>query len=251
MNSMVESRNRDALDPTGLVLVAKDREGLNGNRKPRHQEYESLFHIASTIAGSGSFEDKAKAIVQEIAYTWECDWVTLRLPGADGQTLRLVASAGSSAESAPPILVFTEEQTLSFTALRERRTVVIGDYATEPKAIAPILALGMRSMAIIPVNVGDRTLGVVTIISRERNWFNPERVEVLTSIVERLGELLEKSKSQEQQQEQRWQTLFNNADDAIFLFSVEDDGAPSLFLEVNDVTCERLGYSSGALHDLR
>lgn len=207
----------------------------------RLKEYESLFHIA--IAGSGSFEEKAAAIVQEIAQTWQCDWVTLRLPSADGQTLRLVASAGSSAESVPTIIVASEEQTLLFNALRERRIIVSNDYVTEPNAAPYLLALGMRSLAIFPINVGERTLGLVNIVSRDRNWFSSEHIEVLTSIMDRLGELLEKTESQEHQKERRWQTLFNNSDDAIYLYSVNDDGRPLSFLEVNDAACERLGYS--------
>lgn len=40
----------------------------------------------------------------------------------------------------------------------------------------------------------------------------------------------------------RYQTLFNNANDAVLLSKSGEDGMPGPFIEVNDVACERLGY---------
>jgi PAS domain S-box-containing protein len=43
--------------------------------------------------------------------------------------------------------------------------------------------------------------------------------------------------------EQRYRTLLECADDAIFVFTVEADGRPGRYLEVNEAACRRLGYS--------
>lgn len=50
-----------------------------------------------------------------------------------------------------------------------------------------------------------------------------------------------------QYSELRYRELFNNANDAIFLFRVFPDGALSNFEEVNDVACRWLGYSRDEL----
>ncbi len=69
MKSMIKPLQRVAHKLTAAVAGGKHPKNLGGGKNQRIKEYEALFHIASTIAGSGSFEDKAKAIVQEIAQT--------------------------------------------------------------------------------------------------------------------------------------------------------------------------------------
>ncbi|MBI5342538.1 MAG: PAS domain S-box protein [Deltaproteobacteria bacterium] len=42
---------------------------------------------------------------------------------------------------------------------------------------------------------------------------------------------------------ERYQLLLDNANDAIFVFHVDDGGMPGRFVEVNDVACRTLGYA--------
>lgn len=41
----------------------------------------------------------------------------------------------------------------------------------------------------------------------------------------------------------RFYEIFNNANDAMFLYNITDDNMPGEFIEVNDVACSMLGYS--------
>ena len=43
--------------------------------------------------------------------------------------------------------------------------------------------------------------------------------------------------------EKKFRTIFNNANDALYLHEVNDDGSYGHFLEVNETACEMLGYS--------
>ncbi len=43
--------------------------------------------------------------------------------------------------------------------------------------------------------------------------------------------------------EEKFRLLFHNANDAIFLSEIDSSGSPGRFVEVNDIACERLGYS--------
>ena len=43
--------------------------------------------------------------------------------------------------------------------------------------------------------------------------------------------------------ESRFKTLFNTAVDAIYLFEITPSGMPGRFVEVNEIGCERLGYT--------
>ncbi|WP_163195345.1 PAS domain S-box protein [Clostridium thermarum] len=43
--------------------------------------------------------------------------------------------------------------------------------------------------------------------------------------------------------EKKYRWLFNNVNDSIYLYKLNDNGIPAEFIEVNNVACERLGYS--------
>ncbi len=51
--------------------------------------------------------------------------------------------------------------------------------------------------------------------------------------------------------EERFRTLFGSIRDAVFVHEMSADGMPGGFIEVNDVACERLGYSRDELLALR
>ncbi|MBS3737156.1 PAS domain S-box protein, partial [Candidatus Bipolaricaulota bacterium] len=45
------------------------------------------------------------------------------------------------------------------------------------------------------------------------------------------------------QSEEKYQQIFNNANDAMYLHELTEEGMPGQFIEVNDGACEMLGYS--------
>jgi PAS domain S-box-containing protein len=47
--------------------------------------------------------------------------------------------------------------------------------------------------------------------------------------------------------EERYRILFNSGNDAIFVHGIEADGRPGRFIQVNDVACQRLGYTRDEL----
>jgi PAS domain S-box-containing protein len=51
--------------------------------------------------------------------------------------------------------------------------------------------------------------------------------------------------------EERYRLLFGSINDAVFVCGVTDDGLPSRFIEVNDIACQRLGYSREELFGMR
>jgi len=50
--------------------------------------------------------------------------------------------------------------------------------------------------------------------------------------------------------EERYKILFNNINDAAFVHEFAEDGLPGIFTEVNDIACERLGYTREELQNM-
>jgi PAS domain S-box-containing protein len=71
---------------------------------------------------------------------------------------------------------------------------------------------------------------------------NKALVEAKREIDRHLHELAV-SEAQLRQTAERLNILFNSSNDAIFVHAVNEDGLPGTFTEVNDVACQRLGYT--------
>jgi len=80
------------------------------------------------------------------------------------------------------------------------------------------------STNIQPMPVKNGEIGAVQLIARD---ITPMRM---------VEKALKKS-------EEKFREVFNNANDGISLHTIDKDGLPGKFYEVNDVVCQRLGYS--------
>jgi signal transduction histidine kinase len=115
------------------------------------------------------------------------------MPNDKEPGLHLIAAAGPAVAESPPISVFTATMTTSTQVFSEGSVVVIDDYVDQPGAAQQLVGMGMRSMVVLPVKTSDRTLGIVTVISKKTGHFSPELVQLLTEVSEGLGVLLENS----------------------------------------------------------
>jgi diguanylate cyclase (GGDEF)-like protein/PAS domain S-box-containing protein len=58
------------------------------------------------------------------------------------------------------------------------------------------------------------------------------------------------AEDQSRQNEEKFRRLFDNANDAIYLYELNEDGTPGKYLEVNEVACRRMGYSRDEFLDM-
>ena len=163
----------------------------NASLSRTNQEIEALFTMASILVEPGEFESKATKVMDRLAELTGAEWVTLRMQRGAEPGLQLVAAAGSAVSSSPPMPVLTDQETLAYRALREGVLIVVNDYPSEPNASPNIVALEMKSMALIPIKAGDQSLGLVNVLSRKPNHFTPDLVRLLSAITDEIGVLLE------------------------------------------------------------
>ncbi len=111
-------------------------------------------------------------------------------------------------------------------------------------------ARGVNSMVAIPIISGGHLMGILTFSTTHtsRHWA-PEDIalfkiagEMLTSALERKNAELAIRGSEE-----KFRELFNNANDAIFLYSVSSEGIPGKFVEINDLACQKTGFTRAEL----
>ena len=169
-------------------------------RRTAEEKLTVLYDISRILSQSGDFESKATRVMERLAQSVGADWVTLRLPKEGEPGLHLVAVAGPAAAGTPPAPVFTPAQTMGRAAFTEGRTIVIDDYAAQPGASRSNVDIGMQSMVILPLKASELTVGLVTVISKEKSYFTPELVDLLAAVGEGLGVLLENAQLDQQLQ---------------------------------------------------
>jgi PAS domain S-box-containing protein len=142
------------------------------------------------------------------------------------------------------------------TAIRTGQLVACQDTATDPR-LAPwreeVMARGIASLAAIPMIHGSRVLGVVAVYSERTGAFDTEELDLLKELVSDLAFALqgieheqERTRAEEAlfESERRYRLLFNSGYDAVVVHEASDaQGRPGKFLEVNDVACQRWGYT--------
>lgn len=90
-------------------------------------------------------------------------------------------------------------------------------------------------------------LGATDYFTKEINSFAHKE-----KLVNSIRNAIKKSRTEKAREESegKFRELFHNVSDAIFLYKIEDEKRPGKFVEVNDIACQRLGYSREELLEM-
>jgi len=176
-----------------ILESQEELESLSKVLAMSNQALESHYLVSNVFSEEGTFSIKAEAALERLITLTGADWATFRLEKPQEPGLHLAAAAGPGVAEHPPVQVLTEAQTISTAAFNEGRVKVTNNYAALPVASQFLVDMGMESMVFLPVRVGERTVGLVTVISKKKHAFDPETVELLTFVVDRLGVVVENS----------------------------------------------------------
>ena len=171
--------------------LLKSQESALESERQNTRVHDGLYRVSRIFAEVGDFNDKSTAALEILVNLAGADWATLRTVKDSEPGFHLAAAAGPATIVSPPSAVITESQVINDKAFTEGELTVISDYAAWPGASKFMLDIGMQSLVFLPVKVNERILGVVSIISKEKNGFGQELVKLLASVVDGLGNLLE------------------------------------------------------------
>ncbi len=155
----------------------------------------------------------------------DCCWIQL----LDEQTgeLNLVNHRGLTAEMVRELASMKLGQSLTGQVAVSGQPLVISDMAAGARYNpASLTKGGLHSLAALPIGSEGRTQGVIVVSSGTKNQFTKEIVELLTVLVNHISIALDKAKLYQQtkareeeswQSEEKYKSLFENANDAIFL----------------------------------
>jgi transcriptional regulator with GAF, ATPase, and Fis domain len=180
----------DALDGLGTEL--ERRRQTEAQLLERSQELEALFTISGILGQPGTDDMKLRGAMQALARIGEAAWVTLRIvdphEGGLGSYVISIIPAGTDA----PIIKARQLGPLggSAEAMATGKPVVINNYQYYPDASPLHIAEGINASIACPIKTSEGTIGVLSIVSKEVDHFNPQRVQILTTVSDSLAVFL-------------------------------------------------------------
>ena len=189
----LELAGRIANQISGAMANARlyeERKRAEEMERRKSEQLGAMFAVARILARSGSFASKITNVMQELAKTADGELATIRVPDEQQGGLRRVdgAGPGNLERSGPHVMIYGDN--LPTIAFREEQAVIVNDYVNHPLATQQGIDRGVKSLLSVPVKAGGNTLGVVSISALEYNHFTPDRVTLLTAIINGLGTLL-------------------------------------------------------------
>ena len=133
--------------------------------------------------------------------------------------------------------------------IRLKKQVVYNDYQNSPNQKGfPEGHYPVQRFMSIPVLEQDKVRIIFGVGNKAEDYDDHDVVQ-LQLVANEMFKILMQRQAEEAQQksEERYRMLFNSITDALFVLEIKADGSPGHFLEVNDVACDRLGYSRDEL----
>ena len=201
------------------TLWDKTEEKMAVHSHERHnRELSALCSIYTTLSSSLSLEERLNEAFYEIVDYLSVGGVSVFLLDPDGNVfLKYSFGIGENFhvdDSRDSVIhrVFQKGEPAVFEGITENDEGEIGLFAKE----------GIKSLVYVPIRAKEKSVyGVLRVVSRRLNRFDPEEKDVLELIGSRMGAALENSMLNEQcrRSEEKYRSLFNNDPHPIFILN--------------------------------
>jgi signal transduction histidine kinase len=162
------------------VSARREAEAMRDELGRRADLLEAANRCARALGSSLNLDEVVGAFTRELRGLVPFDRMAIVL--AEDRNARVLATAGEQADEVmPPGTLLTLDDNVLADVVARGQTVVRPDldrpeYAEEPR----LRELGIRSRVVAPLNVGARTIGLISVGRRERDAFLEHEVELMS-----------------------------------------------------------------------
>ena len=165
------------------VGLAVSRAALFAEAREKSRRLETLTRLAQTLTATLSVDEVFRGVVDAGVELFGSSVARLWLVDDDGEHASLCAEAGATS-AVEGIRRFRLGEGLVGAAMARRSPVTVTDVLRDPRTrnAERIRAEGTVSVAIVPLLLGDRVLGALSIGVREPHGYTAEELSVLGSL---------------------------------------------------------------------
>ena len=169
------------------VSARREAEAMRDELGRRADLLEAANRCARALTSSLDLDEVVSAFTRELRGLVPFDRMAIVL--AEDGNARVLATAGDRAEEVmPPGTLLTLDDNVLADVVARGQTVVRPDlddpeYAEEPR----LRELGIRSRVLAPLNVGARTIGLISVGRRQRDAFLEHEVELMSLLGRLVG----------------------------------------------------------------
>jgi diguanylate cyclase (GGDEF)-like protein/PAS domain S-box-containing protein len=158
----------------GLIAPSLRASQLLKDRERQAHRFRVLHEVAVAASGVVDPVSLATLTVDHARDLLGAEGAALVWAEPDG--LRVLAD---NSGAPMPAVIGTEHGAVG-AAMKSRQPVVISDYAKWPHAHEPALKAGIKSVAAVPLLVGELTVGGLVLRSKQRNYFDADKLLMIT-----------------------------------------------------------------------
>jgi PAS domain S-box-containing protein len=160
--------------------------------RQRNEELTALNAIAAAVSQSLDLQEVLKAALQEMMLALNAEGGIVYLFDEDSQSFAPTIHHGLSPQVLQEIGEFKRGEGLSGRAVQSGQPLFVPDIAQDPRNATPTaIQEGWQSLVSVPLESAGKTVGVMTVISREKGRFAPERLGMLSAIGNQIGVAIE------------------------------------------------------------
>ena len=220
--------------------------------------YSALSQVNQAIVWTKNREQLFGRVCQVLVEDGGLEMAWVGLHDTSSQELRPTAIWGDSNCFLANAKIYVDDrpggQGPSGRAFRTRRPYICNDTLNDPCLLpwrSEIERSGYKSIGVFPIRMGQSVVGILSVSSRELNFFKDKEIALLVEAAGDVSFALENFARDEARKaaeaalavnEAKYRTLFECAPDGILICDLQAN-----FLDANTRICQMLGYSRAEL----
>ena len=220
-------RQRRALDQT--EKLKEELESNVGVIRENEKRLDSLNRISSTVSESLELETILNNAIDTVVDVMQADVAWIFILDEKSNELSLAVHRGSTEELARGVDRLKVGEGFNGSVAQTGRALIVEDASKDPRLTREVVSkFELHSTLIVPVSSKKMVNGTLCIAMLSHRRFQPEEVELLTTMGNQIGVAVENANLYKRQQitaqqlrisEERYRGLFENSSDAIFICS--------------------------------
>ena len=226
-------KTEDALKQSQVELESKVDE--------RTTELRKLLEFSQILTSTTDLHSLYRQCVALPKTLLNLDFSTLMLLSEDKKALVIHDTIGFP-ESTINTLSLLEGQGLSTYVVQQKKPATVLNFKKESRFEIPpiVFTKNITSALCVPMKIGDEVFGIFIGHTHDERCFHEDEISLYQSLANQAAVAIDNAIHLKNlhESEKKFRDFFDNANDAILVYNM--NGA---VLEVNNVTCQRLGYS--------